>query len=149
MSLPLTCIVDPRTYPTSPVSLKFMAPTAAAYTAAVAQLAEFKNHPATDDIFDGGVSASGAWWQLHGAPWPELQEICIRLFAIGTSSCTSERNFSTWSHVWSALASGLKFETARKLVYCYFNIRALQQLHEGSRPTDGVPADWLEEHIEE
>ena len=33
------------------------------------------------------------WWQLHGAQWPVLQLVALRIFFVGTSSSTSERNF--------------------------------------------------------
>ena len=128
--------------------LRFFCPNTAAYTLALTEFAEFKNTPAA--LFDGVDSISSkAWWQLHGAQWPNLQPVAVRVFCIGTTSCPSERNFSTWSHIWSMKANRLKFETANKLVYIYFNLRALQRLAEGTSRPDTVSADWLGDHIDE
>ena len=90
-----------------------------------------------------------SWWQLHGYHWPKLQPIALRVFSIGTSSSTSERNFSTWSHIWSDRANRLNFDRTVKLVYVYQNLRALQKLREGTGRTDHVETSWLATEIEE
>ena len=124
------------------------------YTRAMAQFAAFKNAvlpaEATSDTFLD-VSTSREWWQTFGSPWPDLQVIMIRIFSVGTSSSASERNFSTWDHIWGNKRSTLTFERAHKLVYCYFNLRALQRLR-NPLPREGngvIPASWLEDRIAE
>ena len=89
------------------------------------------------------------WWQCYGCAWPTLQPIAIRVFSVGTSSSTSERNFSTWSHIWSNRANRLNFDRTVKLVYVFSNLRALQKLRAGTGRTDHVSSYWLEEEIEE
>ena len=74
----------------------------------------------------------GTWWQLNGSRWPKLQGVALRAFAVGTSSSTSERNFSTFGHLWSKRANQLSFDTINKLVYCYNNLRSLQKLRDGT-----------------
>ena len=83
-------------------------------------------------------SSPKSWWQLYGYNWPKLQPIALRVFSIGTSSSTSERNFSTWSHIWSDRANRLNFDRTVKLVYVYQNLRALQKLREDTGRTDHV-----------
>ena len=82
---------------------------------------------------------------MHGANWPALQSIALRVFSIGTSSSTSERNFSTWSHVWSNRANSLDFERAVKIVYIYTNLRTLHNLATGTLRKDHVEKTWMEE----
>lgn len=77
--------------------------------------------PRVDDAIKTG-SAPKDWWQMYGARWPCLQQVAMRLFSIGTSSCASERNFSTWSHIWTHRANNLNFGRAVKLVYIYQNL---------------------------
>lgn len=43
------------------------------------------------------------YWQVHGSPWPFLQDIALRLFTMATSSALSERNFSTFGFFHSKL----------------------------------------------
>ena len=79
--------------------LKFFSPNGAHYNCALAQLATYK---ALVDEFKFPEDQHGVitlkmspktWWQLRGSEWPELQGIALRVFSIGTSSSTSERNF--------------------------------------------------------
>ena len=105
--------------------VKFFATNNGDYQRAMREFTALKNHNDAD-IFptDGnGTIITGmspkSWWQMHGASWPILQPIAIRVFSIGTSSSTSECNFSTWSHIWSNRANSLTFERAVKMVYIY------------------------------
>ena len=135
--------------------VKFFATNNGDYQTAMKEFTALKNHNDAD-IFptDGnGTIITGmspkSWWQMHGASWPILQPIAIRVFSIGTSSSTSERNFSTWSHIWSNRANSLTFERAVKMVYIYTNLRMLHSIRADTQRTDHVEADWLELEIEE
>ena len=134
---------------------KFFAPTAADYQTVLREFIDYKNHH-DDDVYitdDNGNIVTGmnpkAWWQLHGAAWPTLQRIAIRVFSVGTSSSTSERNFSTWSHIWSNRANSIDFQRAIKLVYVYNNLRTLQRLKANKARKDHVDVTWLDDEIEE
>ena len=135
--------------------VRFFANNAADATAAFAEFAAFKNmndavmYPRDDNGKINTGSSPKSWWQLHGYNWPKLQPIALRVFSIGTSSSTSERNFSTWSHIWSDRANRLNFDRTVKLVYVYQNLRALQKLREGTGRTDHVETSWLATEIEE
>ena len=89
-----------------------------------------------------------SWWQIHGAMWPTLQPIATRVFSVGTSSSASERNFSTWSHIWSNRANSLSFERAIKIVYVYTNLRTLQHIRSGTQRKSNVESNWLATEIE-
>ena len=82
------------------------------------------------------------------AAWPTLQLIAIHVFSVGTSSSTSERNFSTWSHIWSNRANSIDFQRAVKLVYVYTNFRTLQRLKANKARKDHVDVTWLDDEIE-
>jgi hypothetical protein len=138
--------------------IKFFTSTAREANEAITQFADLKN--AQDDVLWPEVVeapnpnsptalSSKRWWQLHGARWGLLQKVSMRVFSVGTSSSSSERNFSTFSHVWSNRANKLSFETANKMVFCYFNIRALQKLKDGTGPGTTVASNWLELEMEE
>jgi hypothetical protein len=96
-----------------------------------------------------GDISSKHWMQLHGAQWPDFQRIAIRILTVGTSSLASERNFSTFAHVWNNRSNALSFETANMLVFCWHNIRALHQLRTGSAPKQTVAQAWLLDEIDE
>ena len=81
--------------------------------------------------------------------WPDFQRIAIRILTVGTSSLASERNFSTFAHVWNNRSNALSFETANMLVFCWHNIRALHQLRTGSAPKQTVAQAWLLDEIDE
>ena len=131
--------------------MRFFAETPADCTFALAEFAEFKNFVDVNQFSEASLSNvfSKDFWQLHGAQWPHLQPICIRVFSVGTSSSTSERNFSTWSHIWSNKANSMKFDTAVNLVYIYFNLRALKQYHDSQSRSVSVTRNWLTSRIEE
>ena len=134
--------------------IRFFAPRPAAGAEAIREFANYKNfNDATlFPLIDGKITIDSSpkeWWQCYGGAWPTLQPIAIRVFSIGTSSSTSERNFSTWSHIWSNRANRLNFERTVKLVYCFTNLRALQKMKAGTGRTDHVSSYWLQEEIEE
>ena len=134
---------------------KFFATDNQNYQQALREFTDFKNHREAElfprDIADRtsiGMSPKH-WWQLHGAQWPALQPIALRVFSVGTSSSTSERNFSAWSHIWSNRANQLDFDRAVKLVCVYTNLRTLEKLKNGTSRKDHVEAFWLDDEIEE
>ena len=124
------------------------------FNRAMAQFTAFKNAvlPAeslSDEFLNS--STSREWWQTFGSPWSDLQSILLRAYRVGTASSASERNFSTWDHIWGNKRSCLTFERAHKLVYCHFNLRALQELR-NPLPREGngvIPASWLDDRIAE
>ena len=125
------------------------------YNRALSQFADYKNmrDPALFPTDDKGKIKLGMspkkWWQLHGAQFGTLQQIALRVFSIGTSSSTSERNFSTWSHIWSNRANKLDFERTTKMVFVYTNLRALWKMRAGTNRTDNVDRSWLQNEIDE
>ena len=71
------------------------------------------------------------------------------MFSVGTSSSASERNFSAFAHLWSNRANSLAFNTVDKLMFVYWNQRALQKLRDGTGRGVCVPHGWLKAQIEQ
>ena len=69
--------------------------------------------------------SSLSWWRWYGSYWPNLQQIALRVFAIGTSSSTSERNWSTLGHIWNKRSTNYTYDTAQKMSYINFNLTAI------------------------
>lgn len=134
--------------------IKFYAYNNQDYQLALREFTAFKNYRdeecfPTDAKGDIIINMSPkSWWQIHGAMWPTLQPIATRVFSVGTSSSASERNFSTWSHIWSNRANSLSFERAIKMVYVYTNLRTLQHIRSGTQRKSNVESNWLATEIE-
>ncbi len=71
---------------------------------------------------------------------PELSKVAQQLLCVPPSSATSERVYSCVARVWCDLRSRLTHERVQKLLYIYFNRRALKR--------DGAAADDWEEFEE-
>ena len=131
--------------------IRFYAESAAAANAAIAEFTSFKSATGTEFDYDDSTfrtMSPRTWWQLNGSRWPKLQEVALRAFAVGTSSSTSERNFSTFGHLWSKRANQLSFDTINKLVYCYNNLRSLQKLRDGTGRAPAVEHGWMEREVD-
>lgn len=73
-----------------------------------------------------GVSADAFWrhlYELGGVQ--QLARIALMLLAISPSSASSERVYSAAGRLWEAERSRLTSERVRKLLFVYFNRRAL------------------------
>jgi hypothetical protein len=84
----------------------------------------------TDNTFRFQMMRTGKksplqYWQADGSAWPELQNVCVKLFTLATSSASSERNFSTMGFVHSKLRNSLGPDTVEKLVYIKTNHLAM------------------------
>ena len=69
----------------------------------------------------GGV----AWWKAWGKNAPELMSVAVALLSLPGTSGACERNWSVHDLIQSDLRTLLDPGRLRKLVYIYFNIRAL------------------------
>ena len=67
---------------------------------------------------------------------------------VGTSSSTSERNFSTFGHIWTDRANSLSFTTVHKLVYVYYNLRSLSKLRDGTARRAAVEHGWMQREVD-
>ena len=81
--------------------------------------------PRAANLTDATTLSSKAWWQLHGCKWPNLQRIAIRCFSVGSSTSTSERNWSTLGHIWNSRSANRTFNSAAQVAYCNFNINSI------------------------
>ena len=80
------------------------------------------------------------WWLLHGARTPELQRVAIAILSQVPTASACERNWSAYGHVHSKKRNRLTAERARKLVYVFMNMRALDKL---KSLTDELRASYL------
>ena len=131
--------------------IRFYAQSGADANAAIGEFPGFKSAVGAEFAYDDPTfktTSPRAWWQLHGSRWPKLQEVALRAFAVGTSSSASERNFSTFGHLWTQRANRLSFDTINKLVYCYYNIRSLQKLRDGTGRAPAVEHGWMEREVD-
>lgn len=72
-----------------------------------------------------------------------LQRIALMLLAIPPTTCDSERNFSNWGHVWSKKRASLAASRVHKLVYIFYNTRALNRKEVGPSDTAAF-MQWLD-----
>jgi hypothetical protein len=61
-----------------------------------------------------------------------MRKLALRLFSSRCSSASAERNWSNFGYIWSPIRSSLNPQTARNLVYLYFNMRALTKIKDSS-----------------
>ena len=101
--------------------------------------------PTAQNLKDPAVISSKEWWQLHGHEWPHLQPVAIRVFSVGTSTSTSERNWSTMGHIWNSRSANRTFNAAAKVAYCNFNINALYRKNVQQQINSHMPADSSED----
>jgi len=91
---------------------------------------------AVEAVRKGAVSP-GVFWKSIKQRCPELSTVAQMLLCVPPSSASSERVYNSVARVWSDLRSRLTHDRVQKLLYIYFNKRALQR--------DGAAAyDWEE-----
>jgi len=71
-----------------------------------------------------------AWWAAWGSDAPILTNIARALLSLPSSSAAAERNWSTYGLIHSKLRNRLSPDRLKKLVYIYFNLRALAKVPE-------------------
>lgn len=92
------------------------------------------------------------WWETYG-DLPELSALkpaALKLLCIPPSSCSSERNFSTWGNIWSDKRARMASTRVNKLVFIYFNARSLDRAEVGTSATDhSLFYEWLSSLLDE
>lgn len=73
-----------------------------------------------------------AFWNAARVHHPSLSSLAVRLLQIPASSATIERLFSQWSFVHNKVRNRLSFETSKKLIHVYYNLK----LKDGNLSTD-------------
>lgn len=73
------------------------------------------------------------WWQHYGNDVPQLQEASTRVLTVPPTASGGERNWSAFSHIWSEKRSRMLLPRVYRLVYIYFNTRALKRT--GTQPS--------------
>jgi hypothetical protein len=119
-----------------------------------AQLILYKSEPEKIGITPAAVQTtiSGdtivkpeVFWRDLKPHCPELSKVAQMLLAIPPASATSERVYSSVGNVWSSKRSRMTNSRVKKLLFIYFNRRALQR-DGAAREADDLAAfaDWLE-----
>lgn len=73
----------------------------------------------------GLVEDPQEWWRAEGMDMPALQEVALKVHSMPATACSIERGWSNCSHVLSKKRTSLLATRMEKLVFIYFNSRAL------------------------
>jgi hypothetical protein len=117
-----------------------------------AQLTKYKVAPsqigatefALQSTITGGVSPE-MFWKERQQHAPELAKVALMVLTIPPASASSERVFSAVGRIWDTSRTRLATQRVRKMLYIYFNRKAL--LRDGAvRSADDFAAfqEWLE-----
>eukprot|EP00955_Chlamydomonas_euryale_P056729 356537-Chlamydomonas_euryale.AAC.1 len=63
------------------------------------------------------------WWEQHGAAWPTLRIVAMRVLAQPSSASSCERNWSTYEFIHNRRRNRLTMERADDLVFVFSNLR--------------------------
>ncbi|XP_074336689.1 uncharacterized protein LOC141673859 [Apium graveolens] len=80
-----------------------------------------------DSIEDRGTMDPKMWWLVHGASAPNIQKIALKLLGQPCSSSCCERNWSTYSFIYSVRRNKILPTRAEDLVYVHTNLRLLSR----------------------
>ena len=86
----------------------------------------------------------GNWWRIHGARFPELQLVAMRVLHQVTSASACERNWSEFDFIWNRKRNRLSPTRATKLVYIHANMRLLRRVKEYDYSQDYFEWDGVE-----
>ncbi|GJN12088.1 hypothetical protein PR202_ga30334 [Eleusine coracana subsp. coracana] len=76
------------------------------------------------------------WWSNHGQSVPMLQSLAIRSISQPASSSCCERNWSTYSFIYSMKTNALTPQHAEDLIYVHSNLRLLSRSTYGYKKGD-------------
>ena len=65
------------------------------------------------------------WWVTWGKHVPSLQAVAVRIMKVPVGFAAGERSFSNVSHIQSPVRTRLSHAWLHKLLYIYYNSRAL------------------------
>ncbi|XP_038709954.1 uncharacterized protein LOC120004739 [Tripterygium wilfordii] len=95
---------------------------------------EFANFSAFMGIFSSYDSMKDrasldpkAWWVIYGASTPSLQSLALKVLGQPSSSSCSERNWSTYSFIYSMRRNKIVPQRAEDLVFVHTNLRLLSR----------------------
>ncbi|XP_058771877.1 uncharacterized protein LOC131645218 [Vicia villosa] len=63
------------------------------------------------------------WWEYHGSCAPELQHLAMIVLSQTTSATNCERNWSTFSYIYTKTRNRLKYKKLHKLVFTHYNMK--------------------------
>ncbi|KAK9287264.1 hypothetical protein L1049_015677 [Liquidambar formosana] len=80
-----------------------------------------------------------SWWANHGASTPLSQALAFKLLVqLASSSCSSERNWSTYSSIQSIKRNRLTPKRSEDLVFVHCNLRLMSRKKEEGRIQRGA-----------
>ncbi|KAG6479762.1 hypothetical protein ZIOFF_063236 [Zingiber officinale] len=80
-----------------------------------------------DAMRDRGLMSPTKWWVIHGASAPTLQSLTLKLLGQPSSSSCCERNWSTYSFIYSLERNKITPQRAEDLVYVHYNLHLLSR----------------------
>ncbi|GFY95204.1 hypothetical protein Acr_10g0005890 [Actinidia rufa] len=81
-------------------------------------------------IQDKRTMSAVHWWNLHGAPAPELCGLAVKVLSQSINSSCAERAWSTYGFIHSVKRNYLNANRAESLVYVHYNHRLLTRYRE-------------------
>ena len=108
-------------------------------TTVLQQLADYKNKAGAwaDELVHGDARnmPPTAFWQIHGAVAPELQDIAIKALAVDTSIMDVEKANSLLKQIWNQGSAIMTPEKAVKLLAIRYNRTTLKDVAAKGAPT--------------
>ena len=96
------------------------------------QLADFKNKVGSFSdaqcLQDARTMPPATWWQIHGSPTPDLQDLAMKALAVDTSIMDVEKANSLLKKIWNDATSAMTPEAACKLLTIRYNRTALADM---------------------
>ncbi|GBG79520.1 hypothetical protein CBR_g29667 [Chara braunii] len=88
------------------------------------------------------------WWYLHGADFPWLQEVAIKVLSMWSIASPSERNWATHDLIHTKRRNGLSSDSLRKLMFIHWNMQFLRARLTSRKGYVDVWEDLVEEPSE-
>ena len=85
------------------------------------------SHTAIADPVQWWEVCKEVWWEDYGDDMPQLMDASIRVLTVPPTASGGERNWSAFAHIWGKKRGRLLLNRVYKLVYIYFNQRALKR----------------------
>lgn len=81
------------------------------------------------------------WWKVWARHLPHLQAIVVKVIKLPNSFPAGERAFSNAGFILSVLRTKLSYECLHRLLYIYFNSRALPDADVDASPDSSLDGD--------
>jgi hypothetical protein len=100
--------------------------------------------PQVQEWLNSGIMKPKNFWAMNGSRWPSIKPLATKIFALVTSTTSSERSWSTQGYIHSKIRNCLGNEKVNKLVFVKSNSQLLDPPPlKASREGSGVSGDAI------